>query len=297
MLSILIPIYNFEISHLVSDLNAFANQTRFNIEIICLEDGSTLFLEENSSVCKSLNHVTHLISKTNNGRITSRKHLAKSATYDWLLFLDADVEISNKDFIKDYADFFNSAYEAVYGGCIYDTFKPKPSQLLRWKYGRNFEEVSSSIRNKNPYKYIVSANFLIKKDTFNKITNQIKTDGYGYDLFIGQLLMHNKTKILHIDNAVIHKGLDDNDVFLNKIELSVNTLFSLYKDNKTVDANSTLLKTFKKISSYGLKPVVNIIFKVFRGVLKKQLLSSNPNMTLLQFYKLGYLCHLSTVRT
>ena len=49
MISILIPTYNHNITRLVTDLHQQALETYVDFEIIVVEDGSTLFIEENKT--------------------------------------------------------------------------------------------------------------------------------------------------------------------------------------------------------------------------------------------------------
>ena len=50
MLSILIPTYNQDITSLVTELQHQVSEQFVDFEIIVMEDGSTLFVEENSIV-------------------------------------------------------------------------------------------------------------------------------------------------------------------------------------------------------------------------------------------------------
>lgn len=297
MLSILIPTYNYQVSELITALHKALEAITFNYEILCLEDGSQIYVEENKATCDSYDHVIHMVSEQNKGRIASRKHLAQNAKYNWLLFLDADVAIENPNFIKVYSDYFNEQFEVVYGGCSYAKEQPNASQLLRWTYGRAKEDVKAHTRNKTPYKSIVSANFLIKKDSFQHIISKIKDEGYGYDVFVGALMKKDETKVYHIDNAVVHVGLDENSVYLSKVENAVETNYKLVQEHKINSTDNSLLETFKRIKRLGLVRMVYGIFNLFRGSMRKQLLGNRPNITLLQFYKLGYLCALSLNKT
>ncbi|MCT4629271.1 glycosyltransferase family 2 protein [Winogradskyella sp.] len=296
MLSILIPTYNYNVSELITSLNRICNQLDFDYEILCWEDGSHLYLEENRNACNNVRFATHHISKNNKGSITSRHILAKKSKYDWLLFLDADIEIIDNHFIENYSTYFNNRLDAIYGGCSYDLKKPRASKILRWKYGKTYEEIESKTRNKNPYKFIVSVNFIIKKNIFLKLVSKINADDYGYDIFLGALMKDSNTKVLHINNPIIHKGLDDNFIFLDKVERAVKTNYKLLSEKKVSTSDNSLLKVYRLIKTLKLLKIINTIFKWFKKSIKNQLLSNNPNVKLLQFYKLGYLCSLSLKR-
>ena len=294
MLSILIPTYNYGLKNLVSGLKNALNSVDVAYEVIALEDGSTQYLKENSEALNSLNNAQHIISKTNNGRLTSRLQLAKQAKYDWLLFIDSDVLITEKLYLKNYLSKINSRYEVIYGGFCYSEEKPDQNQILRWKYGKTYEQIDAEKRNKNPYKVVISGNFLINKTTFIAINSEIDNDGYGYDNFFGAIMKTKNTKVLHIKNNVIHSGLDSNSSFLDKVKKSVVTIHNYHIKNPLKLTENSLLETYKSISKIGITGITSSIFKTTKGSLEKQLLSHNPNLRLLQFYKLGYLCSLSS---
>jgi glycogen debranching enzyme len=265
-----------------------------NYEVICYEDGSKKFIEENKKAIQSIANAKHIISEANKGRITTRQSLAEMAKYDWLLFLDADVILKKKNFLQDYLKFINGNYEAVYGGYAYDSESPEKQFILRWKYGKKYEYIDAEIRNKTPYKIVISGNFLVKKSMFLNINSQIENDGYGYDNYLGALMKFNKIKVFHINNNVIHTGLDNNSAFLTKVERSVETILEINQNHSTAITENSLLEFYKKIKYLGLSRLLAFIFKLLKTTIQKQLLSSNPNLTLLQFYKLGYLCSLTS---
>ncbi|WP_282040631.1 glycosyltransferase family 2 protein [Winogradskyella flava] len=293
MLSILIPVYNYNIKSLISSLDKALNITDFDYEILCLEDGSTYHTEENKAICISTDRASHLISKNNNGRITSRKALAQKSKYDWLLFLDADVELKDKTLIENYSKHFNHDCDAIYGGYMYKDFCPASKFMLRWTYGNSFEQVNAKKRNQSPYKVVISGNLLIKKETFLNLNSEIKSDGYGYDNIFGALMKEKNIKVLHINNAVFHNGLDENPVFLTKVEHAVITLYNHYTSNKQQPTDNGLLELYKSMKKVGLHKAVALLFNLSKARIQKQLLGKRPSMRLLQFYKLGYLSSLT----
>lgn len=294
MISILIPAYNYNITALFQALKIELESIVPNYEVICYEDGSSEYVENNSKIIKTIPKAKHIISKVNKGRITTRQSLAKLAKYDWLLFLDSDVIPEKNNFLQDYLKYVNLKYDAIYGGYNYDLAKPDKQFTLRWKYGKNYEHVDAETRNKTPYKIVISGNFLIKKSVFLDINTRIENDGYGYDNYLGALMKSNNINIFHINNNVIHKGLDTNSVFLNKVEKAVETIFEINQKYGTIVTENTLLEFYKRIKSLGFSKLIVFIFNLSKSKIRQQLLSSNPNLTLLQFYKLGYLCSITS---
>lgn len=81
MLSILIPTYNHNITDLVSELHKQAMETYVDFEIIVMEDGSTLFLNENKNV-KVYENCTYIVHEKNSGRSAIRNQLVDEAKYE-----------------------------------------------------------------------------------------------------------------------------------------------------------------------------------------------------------------------
>lgn len=292
MLSILIPVFNYRVSNLIFEIHKLAILENIAFEIIYLEDGSKLYIEENNAELKSLKNCRRVISNSNIGRTASRDKLAHEAIYDWLLFLDADVFPRKKSFIKDYVDSMNSKKaEVVYGGFAYEKTKPNPQYILRWKYGCTYEQVDSKTRNLKPYRIVISANFLIKKAVFQRINSRIKRKSYGLDNFFGAILKTENIKVRHINNEVIHYGLDSNISYLNKIREAVSELLWLYYNEPSFVHDNSLLKTFTTLKKYKLTFLLSLFYKAFNSIIEKNLKGTKPKMLLLQVYKVSYMCN------
>ena len=98
MLSILIPTYNYNAFSLVNEIQKQAKEAGIEFEIICMDDGSKLFLPENLEI-NSLENCSFEILKNNVGRSAIRNLLAKKASFDNLLFLDSDTIPVENNFI------------------------------------------------------------------------------------------------------------------------------------------------------------------------------------------------------
>lgn len=291
MISVLIPVYNYNINPLIKEIHKQLSISDAKFEILYLEDGSdNEYIKQNKTI-NTLTNTKQVISKINVGRISARQILCNEAKYSWLLFLDADVIPKKSNFISDYVNLINSEYEAIFGGFTYSSEKPDPNYMLRWTYGKNNEEVQSSERNKNPYKVIISANFFIKKIVFDQINSQIKGSAYGFDNYFATLLKSEKIKILHIDNEVYHIGIERNACYLKKKEASAKTLLTLYKSGKIQNHDNDLLGLFIKLKSYKLNYLFVLFYKLFQNILRKNILSSNPSIKLLQLYRISFMCY------
>lgn len=288
MLSVLIPTYNYNVYKLVESIHQQLTQQNIAFEIIVFEDGSTSIINSNLN----FSNTKHIINKENIGRISARTYLAEQSQYDWLLFLDADVLPKTEVLIEKYLSKIDNAFDAIFGGFAYKKSKPHKDFLLRWAYGKSKEEKAANIRNKTPYKVIISANFIIKKLVFlNVFSNFSLQKGYGYDSYFAMLLKQKKYRVLHIDNEVFHLGIEQSKTFINKTEQAVNTLLSLYESEHDNNEQNDLLNLFSKLKTYKLIGFFSGFYSVFGAVIKRNLLSSNPSIILFQLYKISYMCN------
>lgn len=294
MLSILIPTYNYNVFTLVSTLHKQAEEAGIVFEIICLDDASNLFFLENEKI-NGLIHSSYELLKTNIGRSKIRNLLAQKATYDWLLFLDADVLPKKDNFISDYIQHINTEEKIVYGGLLYQTDKPEKSKLLRWVYGKNREALSYKTREHNPYLCFLTLNFLIPKSVFEKVSfNETIPNLRHEDTLFSYNLMRKKIKIVHIDNPIYHYGLDDFEDAIKKEKDSLSALKYLLDNHLLPTDYIRISKIFSKIKDLKLIPFFSFFHKTTRIPFLKNLSSTNPSLFLFDLYRLGYLCTLES---
>ena len=293
MLSILIPSYNYNVTKLVGDLHRQALDARIEFEIIVMEDGSTQFLNENRTVAE-LDFCRYIPLGENIGRSAIRNKLADTARYEQLIFMDCDAEVCSADYILRYAAFRHCEY-VIIGGTAYDPNEKNPDYSLRLKYGREREAQNYEERAKRKYQTFATFNFLIPKSIFSKIRFDESIRGYGHeDTLFGHCLLENGYEIQHIDNPLIHKGLDDNKTFIRKTETATENLYRLYKTGRYpfLAKESKLLHHFLRLKKMKLDKCFALLFKITKKPMQRQLSSKNPSLRLYDFYKLLYLCGL-----
>lgn len=289
MISILIPCYNYNAYDLVSRLEKECLTLGIVFEIISIDDASFSTLNEVNQKINMLTNCKFFESKKNIGRVANRQLLSQKAQYKWLLYIDVDVKPLNDNFIKVYVNEIKKGFEVVFGGFNYKNIE---SNNLRYLFGKSREDVHSVIRNKNPYKYIISSNFLVKKVIFDKINKNININGYGMDYFFGALLKENLVSINHIDNEVTHYGLDDNSKFLAKTKEALENLHYL-NTNKLINKNDiTILKYYRLFNFFGLKKIISKLINIYSKSIESNLKGSNPSLFVFDLYRLSYLCSL-----
>ena len=296
MLSILIPTYNYDITRLVNELHRQAMESYADFEIVVMEDGSTRFLEENNTIAE-LEFCRYTVLPENVGRSAIRNKLADEAKYEHLLFLDCDAEVKDTHFVQRYLA-FEKENCVVIGGTAYDENENNPAYSLRLKYGREREAKSAELRSVHDHlSHFSTFNFLITKQIFNQIRFDETVRGYGHeDTLFGHGIAELGCEVHHIDNPIIHKGLDNNKVFIEKTENGTKNLYLMYQSGKYpfLANQSKLLKKFIQIKKYNNHRILAVLFPIFKGYLIKKISAKNPNLKAFDIYKLLYLCKIST---
>lgn len=291
MLSIVIPIYNYNVFPLVAELHKQCLDSGIEFEIVCLDDASTLYIFENKKI-NDLTNCHYFSNDKNLGRTSTRNRLVEKAIFKWLLFLDADVIPVHSDFIKNYISHINTAPKVVFGGYNYHSNIPESEATFRYKYGKAREEKSSFERNSNPYKYIFSGNFLIPKKVFIETNYTGEENFYGMDIFFSYQLFIKKIEVLHIENPIYHFGLENNQIFFEKSLKAVESRKRFEANCSEIEKISPLIKKYKTIKRLGLLPISTLLFKISKPILKKRILNKNPSLFCFDIYRLGYICTL-----
>jgi glycosyltransferase involved in cell wall biosynthesis len=294
-ISLLIPVLNYDIIALVHSMKDAMGKVPEFFEILIGDDGSSA---EYRAKYKTLEaeHVRVISSQKNIGRAAIRNKLALAAKGDFLLFIDADVMFPGtaEAYILKWLPYMKTS-RVVCGGILYHDSAPgDPDKLLRWKYGKWREQKSASERNKHPHAGFSTFNVLIERSVFSKIRFNEELKQYGHeDTLLGYQLKKADIDILHIDNGLMHEGLESNRDFLNKTKLGIENLSKLY--DKVTDKNAfsqtvRLLGIYNKLRYFGLTRILAAIFIRYRDRMEIRLDSSNISLYLFAFYKMSMFC-------
>ena len=288
MISILIPCFDYNAYPLVSILEKQALMLKIDFEIICIDDGSFSSKNDVNQKINLLTNSKFIESKKNIGRINNRLLLAEKAQYKWLIFIDVDTLPNEENFIKNYIDQLDKG-TIIIGGYTYRE-PENENENLRYKFGKQREEIESKIRNKNPYKYISSCNFMCKRNILIDVLSSIKTISYGNDYVFGSLLKKMGIDIKHIDNLVLIDKIDENQIFIKKTHNALENLINSY-NNKIIEKHSiSILKAYIILDNLLMKNIFVRITDLFKNLLKRNLYSKDPNLFLFDLYRLNYLC-------
>ncbi len=267
-ISILIPVYNFDIRDLVSELLKEIENEKIGseIEILILDDCSTEndLKSQNQTFLENLIPVRYIASDKNLGRAKARNYLSKIADGNYLLFLDCDTVPDGHFFIKKYLDNTSNDTKIICGGISYikvRSFLQEEEFYLHFSIRTDVKNPED--RNKSPWQSFLSSNFFVEKSTMQRFPFDENFTGYGYeDLDWAVTLDLNGIKVLHIDNTVTHKGLINEDLFFDR---SKNALKNYVKFSKKYPKHFHKTKIYKIIFFMKLFsiPVLKEIDKVF----------------------------------
>lgn len=298
MLSILIPIYNYDARNLVQTLHAQATKANINFEILLLDDASeNTELRQDNQILKSMPFVSLLELPTKAGRSVARNFLAGQAKYDHLLFLDCDSEPVDDLYIQRYIPYCKEKEIVVCGGTAYKKELPQKDCYLRWVYGTKCETTGAAERSLKPNSRFSTFNFFISKELFWSIRFNEMLKNYGHeDTLFGLELRKRHISITHIDNPLYHLGIDTNKEYLNKTRQGVENLKILldqYEDKEFLISDIRLLKYYHVLERTHTVWLAAFFYYTFRKSMEANFNGKKPNLTLFNLYKISYLSSLN----
>lgn len=289
MLSICIPIYNQNITQLVNDLHSQAESLNTDYEILLIDDCSTaLELKETNRKLASLSHTIYKELQKNIGRSAIRNLLAKEAKFSHILFIDCDAEVCSDTFLKTYLPECKPNIVCC-GGCAYSKNPPSQEKYLRWYIGTKREDRPVSDRAKSAAAQFTAFNLLIDKSLILACPFDERITQYGHeDTLLGIELQKLNADFSHIDNPLIHAGIDDTAIFLEKTDLAIKSLVTIQKlfENDSFTNAVRILRTYDKLNSYKLIPILNFLLPKGKDFFVRNLKGQNPKLLYFDLYKL-----------
>ena len=294
-ISLLIPVYDYDIVALVHSMKSALGKVPELCEILIGDDGSSAEFRKKYRSLEG-DGVKVISSKKNIGRASIRNKLALEAKGDFLLFIDADVMLPGtaEAYILKWLPMI-AVSRVLCGGKLYHESPPgDPDKLLRWKYGKKKEQLKAAERNKHPHASFSTFNVLIDKSVFSKIRFNEELKQYGHeDTLMGYQLKKAGIDIFHIDNGLMHEGLESNKEFLNKTKLGIENLSKLFDnvtDKKTFSETVKILRVYNRLKFLRLTRILAGIFIRYRDRMEIRLDSSNISLRLFSFYKICMFC-------
>ncbi|WP_210490465.1 glycosyltransferase family 2 protein [Rufibacter aurantiacus] len=281
--SILIPVFNQNVTALVETLHQEASSLPISFEIRVYDDGSNAVIQHQNQSLEGVSGVVYQKLPQNVGRSQIRYKLAQEARFPHLLFLDNDVLPVYPDFLQRYLVVGDEG--VTVGGVAYKE-NPPTGQELRWKYGKAREEAPARERQKNPYQRVFSSNLFLLKEVFLACFSQNELSGYGHeDTLFAWRLQQSQIDVHHIDNPVWHLGLEPADVFLLKTQQALHNLVLLHRKHG-LGKDTKLLKAHASLARWKVGQLLRENSNWLFPLLKKNLVSRKPNLRMFDLYRL-----------
>ena len=290
MLSVCIPVYNYDATPLARSLVAQASAVADGMELVCIDDASAPEWRERNAQLAQWGQYVQL--DHNVGRARIRNMFLDHSSGDYLLFLDVDSEVG-EGFLARYVKVLQEGRPAVVvGGRVYDRRGDNRQHRLRYLYGTRVESKPAAWRRAHPYRSFMSNNFVVRRDVFGQLPFDERISRYGHeDTLFGYRLEQSGIPITHIDNPVVNGEVESNEVFLDKTREGVLNLADLDRmlDDDGFRSQVHLLSTFYRLQRQHLTGLVHGLYRPLRRPLERRLASGRCiNVCLFNFYKLGF---------
>ena len=266
-ISVIIPVYNVE-KYLNECLESIINQTFKDIEIICVDDGSTDGSSDILNKYSMKDERFKIITQKNLGISVARNKGIESATGDYIAFIDSDDYLLNMDY-----------FEKLYSACKKYNADIAVASIIRgnekksgYIYKVEQEKIATDYEKKLKICNIPESNFV-----WNKLYRRSKLldsrirfpEGYLYeDVFVTCKLLFCMDKLVSVPNVVYFYRKRRNSVIKNRSVkakhdklIAENEMYSFLKEKnislKDLDGYT------KKIKLFGIT--------VFKTTIKKNI--------------------------
>ncbi len=306
-LSILLPVYCWPIGPLLTALHAQAvAEPGLAFEILAYDDASPDpdLCAANRAAAATLPHVRYHNLPHNVGRAAIRNLLAAAAAHSWLLFLDADSGLPDAQFLARYRRAVAATAppkptsqpaakpappRAFIGGTAYTATPPAdPALRLRWTYGRAREQRLAAERQRAPYAAFTLNNLLIRAETYTHFgLDEGLGRTYGHeDTAFGGALATAGIPLAHLDNPVLHLGLEPAPLFRQKTAEAVGNLVRLARAGQAGATVSGLWRLAQQLRRAGLAGAARRLLTGAEPQLLRNLDSATPSVRAFDAWRL-----------
>lgn len=288
MLSVCIPVYCYPVRPLVEALLQQMDALKVPVELRIYDDGSPGPDQQRNRPLAALDRVVYRELPTNVGRAAIRNRLAQEASYEFLLFLDADSYPPDAHFLARYCAAL-PLEGLLYGGRCYVAEPPTNlDHSLHWHYGSVREVRTAVQRRKQPYHGFMTNNYVVSRVVQLQFPFEERLRQYGHeDTLFGLQLRAAGVPLHHIENPLLHLGLEPREVFLRKQQQAIENLWWLRQQYPEID--SRLLRQFDWLRRWGGIGAFRRMFGWLEPWLVRQLNGETPNLWALDVLKIHWL--------
>lgn len=222
--SVLIPFLRDDPAELLGLLDEEAASVDGAVEVVVLDDGTrdaALTARLTVQIKKMALPVRMITLPANEGRSIGRNRLASAARGGSLLFLDSDMRPDHRRFLRDWSDLVAREDPAVaFGGFSLLQAPTDACFAVHRAMAAKSECVSYTERAKQPEKYVYTSNLLVRRDVFEAEAFDPGFTGWGWEDVEWAMRVSRRFRVVHLDNAATHMGLDTVVALAGKYEQS-----------------------------------------------------------------------------
>jgi len=226
-----------------------------------------------------------LVSAPKNcGRSHARNRLFALAEANWILFLDADMQPDDDDFLNRYLDAIDAQIDPalIAGGFSLRHANATRETRLHAAQSQLSECVPASHRAKAPGRYVFTSNILVHCDVLSAIAFDPAFQGWGWEDVDWGLRVADAFPILHIDNDATHLGLDADATLIEKYAGSVDNYLRLVDRHPEEMSQTPLYRAAKRL---GQIPGVLKLARIFQALAKTQYLPIKLRLLALKLFR------------
>jgi teichuronic acid biosynthesis glycosyltransferase TuaG len=191
--SIIIPFYNC--SYIDQAIQSALDQNYKNIEVIVVDDGSTIFTEKIQPFLEKIRY----LKKENGGTATALNHGIRAATGEYIAWLSSDDYFLPEKISKQVSFMISHQAEASFTN--YDCIGNEDQLLFTW-HGKRFKDINEVYHTFLLYNAINGCTVIIKKAVFDKVGYFNPYHRYTHDYEMWLRLLVNGYKIYYLDEAL-----------------------------------------------------------------------------------------------
>lgn len=274
MLSIVIPVYNYDILPLVEQLHREASALNVPFELLVCDDASTQVFHQQQ--IERFPHTRWLANSVNRHVAYTRNRLLNEAQYPWILLLDADVLPLSSTFIQNY---LNLTHQGLFfqGGFTYSSADSLVNQSLRFTYGQTIEQ----------YKHLHSCCNLFFNQQKLRLQFDESITEYGYEdtLFFLALAKRN-IEVIRLNNQVIHHSSESNQTYLERSKQASWGLANLIQQGKIQMHEVQLSRVYQQLQKYHLTFLLSPFDALIGAQIQRNLLGKRPSILGFKWFKL-----------
>lgn len=265
--SIIVPVYNSE-QFLQKCLESLVNQTLKEIEIICINDGSTDNSLKILDKYAAKDDRIKIITTPNNGQSTARNIGIKEANGEYIGFVDSDDWVDLNFFERLY----NSTNNIVEVACgnILGHYPDKRHQILKYKKQSIYVEKSEKIEIAGIPQHNYIWNKIYKTDKLKNLDINFEEGKYFEDVIWSIQVLNNLNNLVTVPNTSYHynKTNFNSTTTVNQTEKHIKDgIYAKTKIYKYAEENGIKLNIYPKvyINLFGIR-----LLKILNNIIKTE---------------------------